>query len=51
MRTPPPPTFKFSAPAWYKDLEESPSALDQENTVFHAPVEALAAAAAAGDSL
>ena len=32
---------------WYKNSEESPSSLDQENTVFDALVEALAAAAAA----
>ena len=39
--------FKFSLPPWYKNSEESPSSLDQENTVFDALVEALAAAAAA----
>jgi hypothetical protein len=39
-------TFEIPPLPWYKNLEESPSSLDQENTVFDALVEALAAAAA-----
>ena len=39
--------IEISPPSWYKNFEESPSSLDQENTVFDALVEALAAAAAA----
>ena len=42
-----PPVFEIPPLPWYKNLEESPSSLDQENTVFDAFVEALAAAAAA----
>ena len=38
---------EITPPPWYKNPEESPSSLDQENTVFDALVEALAAAAAA----
>ena len=41
------PSFEFPPLPWYKKSEESPSPLDQENTVFDALVEALAAAAAA----
>ncbi len=39
--------FELPSSPWYKNLEESPSLLDQENTVVDALVEALAAAAAA----
>lgn len=40
--------LEISPPSWYKNSEESPSRLDQENAVFDILVEALAHALAAG---